>query len=131
MSIITRIVLGLLFTSAAVLAQTSQINGVIKDSSGLSIPGAEIKATQTANGAVRNTTSGAGRPRREQARSRLPASAPEWAAGSLERHLGARWRAGQPQKDIVAGHFPSPSLHSPPMIGFFHLPIVFGETSGD
>ena len=55
---ITRIVLGLLFTSAAVLAQTSQISGVVKDSSGLAIPGADIKATHTATGAVRTATSG-------------------------------------------------------------------------
>src|SRR5438067_1649265 len=39
-------------------AQTSQINGNVKDSSGLAIPGAAVKATQTATGVVRNTTSG-------------------------------------------------------------------------
>jgi hypothetical protein len=55
----TTVALGLLFTSAAVWAQTSQINGSIKDSSGLAIPGAAIKATQTATGVVRNTISGA------------------------------------------------------------------------
>jgi len=58
MSVITRVAFGLLFTSAAVWAQTSQINGVIKDSSGLTIPGAAIKATQTATGVVRTATSG-------------------------------------------------------------------------
>jgi hypothetical protein len=49
----------LLLMSAAVFAQTSQINGVIKDSTGAIIPSAAIKATQTANGVVRTTTSGA------------------------------------------------------------------------
>ncbi|MGA2713847.1 MAG: carboxypeptidase-like regulatory domain-containing protein [Bryobacteraceae bacterium] len=43
----------------AAWAQTSQINGTIKDPSGSAIPGAAIKATQTATGQVRNTTSGA------------------------------------------------------------------------
>src|SRR5579871_1758261 len=59
MSTNTRIVFGLLLASAALSAQTSQINGTIKDSSGLAIPGAAIKATQTATGAVRTATSGA------------------------------------------------------------------------
>jgi hypothetical protein len=59
MGVITRVALGLLFTSAALWAQTSQINGIVKDSSGLAIPGAAIKATQTATGVVRTTTSGA------------------------------------------------------------------------
>src|SRR5258708_1944412 len=59
MRTITRIVLGVLFTSAAVWAQTSQINGVINDSTGLAIPEAGIKATQTATGVVRTTASGA------------------------------------------------------------------------
>ena len=49
---------GMLFTSAALWAQTSQINGIVKDSTGLAIPGAEVKATQTATGLVRVTTSG-------------------------------------------------------------------------
>ena len=39
-------------------AQTSQISGTIKDPSGSAIPGAAIKATQTATGVVRNATSG-------------------------------------------------------------------------
>src|SRR5437868_3955803 len=38
---------------------TAQINGTVKDASGLAVPGAEIKATQTATGAVRTTTSSA------------------------------------------------------------------------
>src|SRR4051794_26500818 len=40
-------------------AQTAQINGNVKDATGLAIPGAAIKATQTATGVVRNTVSGA------------------------------------------------------------------------
>src|SRR5579864_6561706 len=59
MSKLIKIALGFLFTSAAVWAQTSQINGTIKDSSGLAISGAAIKATQTATGVVRTTVSGA------------------------------------------------------------------------
>ena len=59
MRVLLRIAFSLLVTSAAVWAQTSQINGSIKDSSGLAIPGAAIKATQTATGVVRNTLSGA------------------------------------------------------------------------
>ena len=43
----------------AVWAQTSQINGTVKDPSGSAIPGAAIKATQTATGQVRNAASGA------------------------------------------------------------------------
>src|SRR5215472_5816443 len=39
-------------------APTSQISGVVRDSSGLAVPGAEIKATQTATGLVRSITSG-------------------------------------------------------------------------
>src|ERR1700757_4542921 len=54
----TGLVLSLLFASVTVWAQTSQISGVIKDPSGSAIPGAAIKATQTATGVVRNTTSG-------------------------------------------------------------------------
>jgi len=37
---------------------TAQINGTVKDASGLAVPGAEVKATQTATGAVRTATSG-------------------------------------------------------------------------
>src|SRR5438046_2165339 len=54
-----RFVFAFLFTLGAVWAQTAQIDGVVKDSSGLSIPGAAIKATQTATGVVRTATSGA------------------------------------------------------------------------
>ncbi len=59
MNTVPRIVFGFLLASAALWAQTSQINGTIKDSTGLVIPGAAIKATQTATGAVRTATSGA------------------------------------------------------------------------
>src|SRR5437879_4182413 len=59
MSTITKIVWGILLTCAAAWAQTAQINGIVKDSSGGSIPGAAIKATQTATGVVRSTASGA------------------------------------------------------------------------
>ena len=48
--------------SAALWAQaisTSQINGTVQDASGLAVPGAEIKATQTATGLVRVISSGA------------------------------------------------------------------------
>jgi hypothetical protein len=44
---------------ASALAQTSQINGTVRDTSGLAIPTATIKATQTATGIVRSTSSGA------------------------------------------------------------------------
>ena len=55
-----RIAFCLLFASAAMWAQnTAQINGAIKDSAGLAVPGAEVKATQTATGAVRTAVSGA------------------------------------------------------------------------
>jgi Carboxypeptidase regulatory-like domain/TonB dependent receptor len=49
----------LLIAAAAAFAQTAQINGTVRDASGLAIPGAAIKATQTATGVVRNTVSGA------------------------------------------------------------------------
>ena len=52
-------VFGILLMSAAVWAQTSQVNGVIKDSTGAVMPAASIKATQTATGVVRTATSGA------------------------------------------------------------------------
>ena len=38
---------------------TAQISGTVRDSTGLAVPGAEVKATQTATGAVRTATSGA------------------------------------------------------------------------
>ena len=56
-----RTLLCLLVSCAAAWAQgtTAQITGTVKDSSGLAVPGAEVKATQTATGAVRTLTSGA------------------------------------------------------------------------
>ena len=55
MTAITRVVCSLLCASAAVWAQTAQISGTVKDSSGLAIPSAAIKVTQTATGVVRTT----------------------------------------------------------------------------
>ena len=54
--------LALMTTCAGAWAQaisTSQINGTVQDASGLAVPGAEVKATQTATGLVRTVTSGA------------------------------------------------------------------------
>jgi len=46
--------------SAAAWGQnTAQINGGVRDASGLAVPGAEVKATQTATGAVRATIAAA------------------------------------------------------------------------
>jgi hypothetical protein len=54
-----KVVIALFIACAAMWAQsTAQINGVIRDSSGLAVPGAEVKVTQTATGAVRTVTSG-------------------------------------------------------------------------
>ncbi len=39
-------------------ASTAQINGTVRDASGLAVPGAEIKVTQSATGAVRTAVSG-------------------------------------------------------------------------
>ena len=46
MRVVTRISFHLLFASAAMWAQTSQISGIVKDSTGAAIAGAAIKATQ-------------------------------------------------------------------------------------
>src|ERR1700704_5385345 len=52
--------LGSSVTSTVAWAQTtSQVKGTVRDSSGLPVPGAAVKATQTATGAVRTVTSGA------------------------------------------------------------------------
>src|ERR1017187_10419819 len=55
-----RLVLFLLCICATAWAQgsTAQINGSVKDSTGLVVAGADVKATQTATGAVRTATSG-------------------------------------------------------------------------
>jgi hypothetical protein len=53
------LVLGLLVSCVAAWAQaTAQISGTVHDETGAAIPGAQIKATQTATGAVRTVTSG-------------------------------------------------------------------------
>src|ERR1700745_791108 len=49
----------LLLTVVAWGQSTAQINGNIRASSGLAVPGATIKVTQTATAAVRTVTSGA------------------------------------------------------------------------
>jgi len=56
-----KIVTGLFIACAAMWAQgsTSQINGTVRDSAGLAVPGAAVKVTQTATGAVRTVSSGA------------------------------------------------------------------------
>src|SRR5579864_2164488 len=60
MTSVQKIVFGLIVTCAAVWAQsTAQINGTVRDSSGLAVAGATVKATQTATGAVRTVTSDA------------------------------------------------------------------------
>jgi hypothetical protein len=59
MKTITTGLLCLLLACAVALAQTSQISGTVRDTSGLAIPGAAIKATQTATGVIRSTSSGA------------------------------------------------------------------------
>ncbi len=56
---IALLICGLLLSCCLLPAQTAQINGTVRDSSGLAIPGATIKATQTATGVVRTATSGA------------------------------------------------------------------------
>jgi hypothetical protein len=56
-----RVALLCAITCAIVSAQavsTSQISGTVQDSSGSAVPGAEVKATQTATGAVRTVSSG-------------------------------------------------------------------------
>src|SRR5579872_357900 len=60
MNITRAVVCGLFAVSVAVWAQsTAQITGTVRDSSGLAVGDATIKATQTATGAVRTVTSGA------------------------------------------------------------------------
>ena len=60
MNAVARFAFCLIIMAPAVWAQgsTAQVNGTVKDSSGSSVPGAELKATQTATGAVRTATSG-------------------------------------------------------------------------
>ena len=55
-----KVLVGVLIGCAAACAQgTAQINGSVIDASGLAVPGAAVKATQTATGAVRTVASGA------------------------------------------------------------------------
>ena len=54
---VAQFVAALLLLSAALRAQTAQIQGVIQDSSGSAVPGAEIKAIRIDTGAVRVVTS--------------------------------------------------------------------------
>ena len=61
MNTIAKALGGLLFITSLVWGQgvaTSQIDGVVRDSTGLAVSGAEIKATQTATGLVRTAVSG-------------------------------------------------------------------------
>src|SRR5579864_4259710 len=58
--------MGVRFLSALLLAgavwgqtSTSQMNGTVRDASGLAVPSAEVKVTQTATGASRTALSGA------------------------------------------------------------------------
>jgi len=56
-----KVVFGFGFACALVWGQaaaTSQINGVVRDSSGLAVSGAQVKATQTATGLVRTVITG-------------------------------------------------------------------------
>ena len=60
LSISARVILALTLTCAIAWSQgtTAQINGTVRDPSGSSVAGADVKATQTATGVVRNATSG-------------------------------------------------------------------------
>jgi Carboxypeptidase regulatory-like domain/TonB dependent receptor len=60
MRALIRITLVCLFACAAAWGQsTAQIHGTIQDSTGAAVPGAEVKATQTATGVSRTTTTAA------------------------------------------------------------------------
>src|SRR5215831_14109237 len=59
-----RLLLSLALLSGAAIsvawsqALTSQINGIVRDSTGLPVPGVEVRATQTATDLVRTATTG-------------------------------------------------------------------------
>ena len=59
MKLLARLACGMLLAGWVAWGQgtTAQINGTVKDSSGLGVPGAAIKVTQTATGLVRTTSS--------------------------------------------------------------------------
>jgi hypothetical protein len=61
MKLPSKVGLGIVLACAQLWGQgaTAQINGTVRDASGLPVPGTEIKATQTATGAVRTATSDA------------------------------------------------------------------------
>jgi hypothetical protein len=61
MNRLVKVVAGFFLACTAVWAQasTAQINGNVRDDSGLGVPNASIQATQTATGVVRTTTSSA------------------------------------------------------------------------
>src|SRR5712691_1513629 len=56
---IARIFLFAGFSALCWAQATSQIQGIVQDSSGAAVPGAQIKATQTETAASRTATSGA------------------------------------------------------------------------
>ena len=56
---IAKLGLCLVFATSVWAQAVSQIQGTVQDSTGAAVPGAEVKATQTATGAVRTTTSAA------------------------------------------------------------------------
>src|SRR5579864_2925755 len=61
MTLVPKIAFVLLVTCGALWSQaasTAQINGTVRDASGLGVPDASVKATQTATGLVRTATSG-------------------------------------------------------------------------
>src|SRR4051794_40767004 len=56
---LTRVFLFVAFSALCWAQATSQIQGTVQDASGAAIPGAQVKATQTETGVVRNATSSA------------------------------------------------------------------------
>ncbi|MEQ1884872.1 MAG: carboxypeptidase-like regulatory domain-containing protein [Bryobacteraceae bacterium] len=57
---ISRLLFFCLFACAAAWAQTTaQVHGIVQDATGAAVPGADVKATQTATGATRSITTGA------------------------------------------------------------------------
>ena len=57
MKFFMKAILMISFTSAGLLAQTVQINGAVRDASGLAVPGAEVTVTQTDTGFTRTAQS--------------------------------------------------------------------------